>query len=83
MEAALELDDRIDAAIRSLDRTSERGRIVAELRSAGINAFRELVVEPFRVIYRVEDREVWVVAVFDHRRNLEELLFERVRRSRR
>ncbi len=34
------------------------------------------------MIFRVEPNQIWVVAVFDGRRNLEELLFERVRRSR-
>lgn len=78
-EAANRLDERLDSAISSLARLGDRGRLVPELRSAGITSYREVLVAPFRIIYRVEPSEIWVVAVVDRRRNLEELLFERVR----
>jgi toxin ParE1/3/4 len=83
IDAALALDDRLDAAIESLDEMSARGRVVPELRIRRITAYRELVVAPFyRVTYRVEEREVWVVAVLDHRRDLDTVLQDRARRDR-
>lgn len=81
VDAALAADDRLDAAIESLNELSSRGRIVPELRARGIATYRELIVLPYRVIYRVEPREVWVVAVLDHRRDLDTLLLERARRD--
>jgi len=37
---------------------------------------------PYRIVYRLEPGEVWVVAVLDHRRDLDALLHERARRDR-
>lgn len=55
----------------------KRGRIVPELEEQEIRSYRELVVPPWRMIYRLEARVVWVLAVLDARRNLEDLLLER------
>ena len=82
IEAALAADDRIDAAIESLATRSHRGRVVPELRIRGVMTYRELITMPFRIIYRVEPREVWIVAVLDHRRDLDQLLLQRARRDR-
>ena len=72
IDAALVLDEQLDAAIESLDEMSHRGRVVLELRGRGITTYRELLVAPYyRIMYRVEDREVWVIAVLDHRRDLD------------
>jgi plasmid stabilization system protein ParE len=79
---AVAVDERLDAAIESLDELGNRGRAVPELRARGITTYRELIVLPYRIIYRVEAREVWIVAVVDHRRDLDTLLHERARRDR-
>lgn len=83
MDAALAVDERLDAAIESLAELSNRGRMVSELRARGTTTYRELIVPPYyRIIYRVEEREVWIIAVLDHRRDLDVLLRERARRDR-
>jgi toxin ParE1/3/4 len=82
VDVALEIESRIDTTIESLDQLANRGRIVPELRVRGIVTYRELVALPYRIIYRVEDREVWIVAVLDHRRDLDTLLHDRARRDR-
>lgn len=82
IDAALAADERLDAAIESLDELAHRGRIVPELRARGIMTYREIIVLPYRILYRVEPREVWAVAVLDHRRDLDALLHERARRDR-
>jgi toxin ParE1/3/4 len=82
LDVALETEQRLDAAIESLAELSSRGRVVPELRVHGINTYREIIVLPYRILYRVEPREVWVVAVLDHRRDLTALLHERVSRDR-
>lgn len=81
-DAALAVDARLDAAIESLDELGHRGRIVPELRVRGITTYREIIALPYRIIYRVEAREVWIVAILDHRRDLDTLLHERARRDR-
>lgn len=55
-----------------------RGRIVPELREIGIPMFRELVSPPWRIIYKTEDSKVWVLAIIDGRRNMEDILFDRL-----
>jgi toxin ParE1/3/4 len=55
-----------------------RGRIVPELRSIGVLQYHEVFHKPWRMIYSIRDREVWIVAVVDGRRALQDLLFERL-----
>jgi toxin ParE1/3/4 len=42
--------------------------------------FRELIVEPYRIVYRVDPTQVWIIAVVDHHRNVERLLRDRASR---
>lgn len=54
-----------------------RGRIVPELAAFGVHTYREIVVSPWRIICRHSGTTVYVLAVADGRRNLEDLLLER------
>ena len=54
-----------------------QGRIVPELRYSGILNYRELISKPWRIIYRTEENNVWVLAVIDGRRNVEDILLDR------
>lgn len=65
----------------SLDTTPDRGRIVPELATFGLHTWRELLVTPYRLIYRAEGRTVHVLAVLDGRRELHEVLLERLVRT--
>jgi len=65
----------------SLALTPGRGRVVPELGRFGIRTWRELLTKPFRVIYRLAGRSVLVLAVLDGRRDLEDVLLERLLRS--
>ena len=55
----------------------ERGRIVPELKDQGILQYREIVIPPWRLIYRITEREVFVLSLIDSRRNVEDILFKR------
>ena len=55
-----------------------RGRTVPELRSVGVQTYRELVEGPWRIVYRYDARHVYVIAVLDARRDLSSLLLERL-----
>ncbi len=61
-----------------LKRYPERGRIVPELQSQGISLYRELLVPPWRIIYRIKDAQVNVLSMIDGRRNVEDILLERL-----
>lgn len=56
----------------------ERGRVVPELRDQGIVQYRELVISPWRVIYRISEKSVYVLSVLDARQNIEDILFRRL-----
>jgi toxin ParE1/3/4 len=81
-------DDSVDAALAVFTRIRERaatlvnfpgkGRVVPELNHHGIVQYRELILSPWRIIYRIDGSMVYVTAVFDSRRNLEDLLLERL-----
>jgi len=55
-----------------------RGRIVPELQDQGITQYRELIVVPWRIIYRISERNVYVLSVLDSRRNVEDILLKRL-----
>lgn len=76
-EAALKVLERIEERAARLGNWPLRGRVVPELAEHAILAYRELVVPPWRVVYRIDGRKVWIVAVLDSRRSLEDLLLER------
>jgi len=56
----------------------ERGRVVPELRDQDIVQYRELIISPWRVIYRISEKSVYVLAVFDARQNIEDILLRRL-----
>ena len=41
----------------------------------------ELLIKPWRLIYRIDPKTVWVLALLDGRRQLDDLLLERFLRS--
>ena len=58
-----------------------RGRVVPELQKEGIIIYRELIVEPWRVMYKIENDTVYIMAIFDSRQNVEELLLQKLLRG--
>ena len=70
--------DRIAERASTLDRAPRRGRVLPELRALGISDFRELIIKPYRLIYRITERQVIVLALLDGRRDLDDVLYERL-----
>ena len=60
----------------------QRGHAVGELAELDIFSYRELSQAPYRIIYKIQDRTVFVHAVFDGRRDLKQILSERLLRLR-
>ena len=61
----------------SLYTLPDRGGIVPELKDQGILIYREIIVLPWRIIYRISDTNVFVLSVIDSRRNVEDILLDR------
>jgi toxin ParE1/3/4 len=76
--AAQRLFDRIAEQSTTLETLPYRGRVVPELARYEISIYRELLIPPYRLMYRVDDERVLVVAVFDGRRDLESVLLARL-----
>jgi len=55
-----------------------RGRIVPELQKEGISMYRELISSPWRIMYKVDSSTVYIMAIFDSRQNVEELLLQKI-----
>jgi len=79
--SAAKVVGRIRRRTESLASTPEQGRVVPELRQFGLRDWRELVARPYRIVYRLSGYAVFVLAVFDGRRDLEDLLLERLLRE--
>ena len=56
----------------------ERGRIVPELQDQGILIYRELIITPWRIIYRISEMKIYVLSVLDARQNVEDILLKRL-----
>jgi plasmid stabilization system protein ParE len=75
---ALQTIKKIKQKTSSLYTLPERGRIVPELQDQGIQIYRELIVAPWQIIYRITDSTVYVLSVIDARRNVEDILLDRL-----
>ncbi|MEW6521231.1 MAG: type II toxin-antitoxin system RelE/ParE family toxin [Thermodesulfobacteriota bacterium] len=75
---AIKVFEKIREKASSLNRLPERGRIVPELQEQGISLYRELIVSPWRIIYRIADKKVYVLSVLDSRQNVEDILLKRL-----
>jgi toxin ParE1/3/4 len=75
---ALKIFIKIKQKASNLYTLPERGRIVPELQSQGIFQYRELVIPPWRLIYRIAEREIFVLSVIDSRQNVEDILLNRL-----
>ena len=77
-EAAIGVLHKIKAGTAKVDHSPSRGRIVPELLQHGISRYREIVIKPWRVIYRIEEKSVYIVSVIDGRRHVEDILLARL-----
>jgi plasmid stabilization system protein ParE len=80
-QSAAQVLGKLRAKAASLESVPTRGRVVPELSRFGMGSWRELVVKPYRIVYRVSGDRVTVLALLDGRRDLEDLLLERLLRT--
>lgn len=70
--------DRLLAAIETLETFPLRGSVPKELDALGIREFRQILVEPYRLIYRLSGKTVFVMVIADGRRDMQALLERRL-----
>ena len=79
-DAAARVYGKIRTRTRTLSSHPNRCRVVPELKSFGVVEYRELIVSPYRIFFRVDGRDVGIIGVLDGRRDLEETLVRRAMR---
>jgi toxin ParE1/3/4 len=77
---ARRLPDAIEKEILRLDIMPARGHCPPELERIGVPEFREVFYKPYRIIYEIVGSAVFVHCVLDGRRDLVDLLQERLLR---
>jgi len=75
---ALKIFQKIKKKASSLYAMPERCRIVPELKDQGILQYRELIVLPWRIIFRIAEIKIYVLSVLDSRQNIEDVLLNRL-----
>jgi len=81
-KAAKDSLKKIKTKVSNLNSFPQRGRIVPELKDQGILQYRELVLAPWRIIYRISNSSVYVLSVIDSRQNVEDILLHRLVRNK-
>ncbi len=79
-EKADRLLDNIEKTVMKLEALPLRGHIPPELERISVTEYREVFFKPYRIIYQVTGRAVYVYCVLDGRRDLQDLLQERLLR---
>jgi len=70
--------DRLMKAAEGLATFPERGSYPKELLALGIKEYRQTFFKPYRMIYRVIDKRVYVYVIADGRRDMQSLLARRL-----
>jgi toxin ParE1/3/4 len=55
-----------------------RGAHPPELLAMGIRSYRQIFFKPYRILYRVRGKTVYIAVIADGRRNMQELLTRRL-----
>ncbi len=69
---------KIEEAFVSLSEFPQRGGFPKELLEFGIREFREIFFKPYRIIYKVVGKKIYVFLIVDGRRDMQSLLQRRL-----
>lgn len=64
--------------ISTLERYPDRGGVPKELEVLGVREFRQILLDPYRLIYRVIGSKVVILIIADGRRDMQALLERRL-----
>ena len=70
--------EQIEKAFSNLSELPDRGAYPKELMAVGIREYREIFFKPYRIIYRVMGKIVYVLLIVDGRRDMQSLLQRRL-----
>ena len=81
IESAKKVYKKIKEKAHSSNIFPYRGRVVPELQQQGITIYRELIENPWRIMYKIENDTIYIMAIFDSKQNVEELLLQKLLRT--
>src|SRR5262245_54501974 len=70
--------EKIEKVCFSLEHFPERGHNLPEFRHISINIYHEIHFKSYRIIYQILNEFVYIHCVLDGRRDLEDLLIQRL-----
>jgi toxin ParE1/3/4 len=71
---------KLEKTILRLEAMPHRGHVPPELERIGVFDYREIFYKPYRIIYQVIKSTVYIYSILDGRRDLQDLLQQRVLR---
>lgn len=80
-EKAEKLYTNIQKRIIALQENPQRGRAPKELQLFQMKEFLEIQFKPYRIIYQIIEKNVYVHCILDGRRDMQSLLHERLLRT--
>lgn len=80
IQSANKLLDALEETCFKLEKFPERGHIPPELRPTGIKKYLEIHYKPYRIIYEIEKKIIYIHCIIDGRRNIQEILSNRLLR---
>jgi toxin ParE1/3/4 len=78
VKAADRILDRVSTAVETLATLPERGSRLRELEALGFHVYRQIMLKPWRMIYRIIGTRVFVYMIADGRRDMRSLLAQRL-----
>ncbi len=72
--------ERLLRACESLRQMPRRGHVPPELEFVGLLGYLEIHFKPYRIIYQIAGKRVFIHSILDGRRSLQELLEQRLLR---
>jgi toxin ParE1/3/4 len=80
IEKAVQLIDNLKEIMMSLEAFPLRGHCPPELERVGVRDFKEIFFKPYRIIYQTIASDVFIYCILDGRRQLTDILQERLLR---
>jgi toxin ParE1/3/4 len=75
---AVKVLDKLESAVKKLDMFPRRGRVIPELERYGYILYREIIVDYWRIMYKIENDIVYIMTVIDGRRNVEDIILKKM-----
>ena len=75
---AIKIMDKIYEQVNKLNMNPERCKIVPELEKYGYLLYRQLIVDYWKVVFKIEGNIVYIMLVIDGRRNIEDIILKKI-----